>query len=279
MKKGYSFCSFGEGDDLRECMKACSDAGYDGVELVIRNSGELTMKTTDTEMLAIKEMACDFNLDIVAVCSGVIWGYNLVSEDVKIREKAKEAIVRQLETAAILGADSILTIPGFVKCDFAPPMPRVPYNIAYERSQEMLSSLIPLAKSCNVVMAVENIWNRFLLSPLEMGDFIDEIGSEHVGVYFDVGNIIYIGFPEDWIYILGKRIKKLHFCDFKMGGASLSNFVDLLEGDVDYVKVMEALKSIGYNDYATLEMFPNYPMFPMHSIVSGKLAMDLIFEL
>ena len=94
-----------------------------------------------------------------------------------------------------------------------------------------------------------------------------------------MGNVILIGYPEDWIRTLGKRIKKIHFCDFKRGSAELNGFVDLLEGDVNYPEVMKALKEIGYDNYVTLEMDPNYKMFPLHTIKSGMLAMDFILAM
>ena len=105
---------------------------------------------------------------------------------------------------------------------------------------------------------------------------LDEIGSPWVGAYFDVGNIIYIGYPDQWIRILGDRIKKLHFCDCRFDQSGLGMFVDLFEGDVDFEAVMHAVRDIGYDDWAIVEFLPNYKRFPYQSIINAKLSLDTI---
>lgn len=278
MKQGYSFFSFSGDIDMKEYLAECSEAGYDGVELVINDCGALTMDSSEKAILEVKRMVDDFGLEIISVGASIIWNYNVASDDPIIRRKSKEIVEKQLLTAALLGADSILVIPGVVGSDFASGKV-IPYERAYDNSQEVLSSIIPFARDCKVSIAIENVWNKFLLSPLEMRRFIDEINSPFLGAYFDTGNILYIGYPDDWIRTLGNLIKKVHFSDFKRGGGTLASFCNLLEGDVDYKSVMNALRDIGYNDYVTLEMFPNYPVFPKQTIKSGKLAMDLILTL
>ncbi len=113
-----------------------------------------------------------------------------------------------------------------------------------------------------VVIAIENVWNKFLLSPLEMRDFIDSFKSNAVGAYFDVGNVLLIGYPEQWIRILGHRIKRVHVKDFKRSVGTVEGFVDLLEGDVDFTAVKEALADIGYDGYLTAELLPFTPGRP-----------------
>jgi len=112
-----------------------------------------------------------------------------------------------------------------------------------------------------------------------MRRFLDEIGSEYVGAYFDVGNIIYIGYPEQWIEILGGRIRRLHFCDCRGECAGLSMFVDLFEGDVDFHKVMRAARKIGYDSWATVEFLPNYRRFPYQSIINARLSLERILNI
>jgi len=123
------------------------------------------------------------------------------------------------------------------------------------------------------------VWNRFLLSPIETALLIDEVGSPFFGAYFDVGNIIYIGYPEQWIEILGKRIFKIHLSDYRFNQAGLGAFVDLFAGDVDFVKVAKALKDVGYDDWLTVEMLPNYKQFPGTSVQSSRAAAETILEL
>jgi len=277
MKTAVSFFTFDEGTDLSEAMEQCKNAGYDGVELVLTDTGGLNMGTSDPELEGIKRTANGFGLEIPSIGSWNIWGNNLVSDDHKVAEKGYEIIKKQLYCAAALGADTILVIPGYVGTPFFEG--KVSYDVAYERAQAAISKLGEIAKEVKVNIGVENVWNKFLLSPLEMRNFIDEIGNEYVGAYFDVGNIIYIGYPEQWIRILGKRIKKLHFCDYRFEQAGLGAFVDLFEGDVDYFEVMAACKEVGYDDWATVEFLPNYRRFPYQSIINARLSLDRILEI
>jgi hexulose-6-phosphate isomerase len=277
MKTAVSFFTFEEKVDFREAMEQSKKAGYDGVEPILSETGALNMKTPEKEIRDMRAMAEDMGLEISSVGAWNLWTTNLVSDDPKTASYARDIIKKQLDSAAILGADTILVIPGYVGTPFAPGV--VPYDVAYERSQEAISSLAKHAASVRVSIGVENVWNKFLLSPLEMRRFVDEIDSEYVGVYFDVGNIIYIGYPEQWIRILGDRIKKLHFCDCRFDGCGLSMFVDLLEGDVDFEAVMHAARDIGYDDWAIVEFLPNYKRFPYQSIINARYSLDAILNI
>lgn len=277
MKTAVSFFTFDEKVNIQEAMEHSQKAGYDGVELILSEEGSLNIKTSEKEIMAIKKMADDLGLSVCSVGAWNLWRFNLVSDDKKIATHAKDIIVKQLDIAAILGADTILVIPGYVGSPFAPGI--VPYDLAYERAQKAIGHLTAYAKSVKVSIGVENVWNKFLLSPLEMRRFVDEINSDYVGVYFDVGNIIYIGYPDQWMRILGSRIKKLHFCDCRFNGCGLNKYVDLLEGDVDFEAVMHAARDIGYDDWATVEFFPNYKRFPFQSIINARLSLDTILHI
>src|SRR5690606_39194915 len=124
---------------------------------------------------------------------------------------AKDICKKQLELAAMLGVDAILVIPGAVGVDFIPDSEVVQYEVAYERALSAVQELSTDAKGYGVSIAIENVWNKFLLSPLELKQFIDAVNSDYVGSYFDVGNVVHSGYPEHWIQILGSRIKKVHF--------------------------------------------------------------------
>jgi len=210
-------------------------------------------------MREIKKAADDIGIELPSLASVLFWQYPLTSSDTKIRQKCKDVIKKQLEIAEIFGADTILVIPGMVGADFIPGSEIVSYDTAYDLALNALYELKSDAEKAKVSIGIENVWNKFLLSPLEMRDFIDKIGSEYVNSYFDVGNVLINGYPEQWIKILGKRIKKLHFKDFRRNVGNISGFVDLLTGDVNYPEVINALDEIGYNDYAIAEISPyNY---------------------
>ena len=143
-----------------------------------------------------------------------------------------------------------------VSACFVPGYAPQPYVEVAKRAKAAVEAVLPLAEKHKVRLAVENVWNRFLLSPVEMRDFIDQFDSEWVGSYFDVGNVMLYGHPEDWIRTLGKRIAAVHMKDFRVNVGNLDGFVDLLSGDVDYPAVMAALRETGYDGPCTAEIVP-----------------------
>lgn len=276
MKQGISLFSFSETTDVRWMFEHAKKAGYDGVEPVMSESGYLNPSTSEKDILAMKRMAEDMGLEIPSVGVWSLWENNLVSDRETVRDKAFSIVQKQIEAAHLLGADTILVVPGYVGCSFASKPEKIRYDVAYERSQNALSRLSRDARQAGVAIGIENVWNRFLLSPLETRRFLDEIGSDYVGMYLDVGNVIYTGYPEQWIELLAGRIKKLHMSDYRFDQAGIGAFVDLFAGDVDFPAVAEAIAKIGYDDYLTLEMLPNYKQFPEVSLYADKYAMDKI---
>ena len=274
MKKGISIWSF-PAQPLEETFKQAKKAGYDGVELSLEATGEITMDSTKEDILKIKASAEKHGIELYSVATSLHWNYLLTSANKEISDKAKEVIKKQLDIANWLGCDTILVVPGAVGVDFIPNCEIVDYDVAYERAFEGIKELSKYAEEKKVAIALENVGNKLLISPLEMRDFIDKIGSDYVGMYFDVGNIIRIGYPDQWIRILGNRIKKIHFKDFKRASNS---FVDLMEGNVDFPAVMKALKSIGYDNWVTAEMGPLYINYPDMILYTTSMVMDRILE-
>jgi len=172
------------------------------------------------------------------------WQAPLSSGDPKVIEKGLDGLETALRSAKALGADTVLLVPANLSED-------VGYGEAYERSQKHIRTLLPLAKELEIVIGVENVWNKFLLSPLEFARYVDEFDSPWLKAYFDVGNVIIYGYAQDWIRTLGKRIVKIHLKDFKRKGYQWTN---LLEGDVNWKQVRLALDEIGYDGFLTPEL-------------------------
>lgn len=275
MKKGISIWSFA-GGSVKENLLLAKDAGFDGVELALDASGEVTMDSTKEQILEIKAFADEIGMEFYSLASGLYWTYNYTSENEDNRNRAKEITKKQLEIASWLGCDTILVVPGAVNVAFETDGEIVEYDVAYERALSALKELAPYAEKLNVSIGVENVWNKFLLSPMEMADFIDKVGSDHVGSYFDMGNVLYIGYPEHWIKVLNKRIKKVHFKDYRREAGGLCGFVDLLAGDVNYPGVMEQFKKIGYDGWVTAEMIPPYTHYSDAIIYNTSNSMDRI---
>lgn len=273
MKKGISIWSF-TGKPLEECFQIAAAEGFEGVEVALDETGEINLQSSKEEILKIAESARRAGIELYSVASGLYWKYSMTSDNQDEREKAKSIVRKQLEIANWLGCDTILVIPGGVE-GLAEGGPVVPYDIAYDRALEALRELAPYAEKQGVAIGVENVWNKFLLSPLEMRDFVDKVGSQYVGAYFDIGNVQLFGYAEHWIPILGSRIKKVHIKDYKVSAGGLAGFVDLLNGDVNFPAVMDALRKVGYDGWITGELFP-YKCHPETVLTNTSSSMDKI---
>ena len=275
MKKGISIWSF-PAAPLKESFALAKAAGFEGVEVALDEVGEIALDTTERALLDVKKQAADAGIELYSVACGLYWNYWLNADCASEREKAKDIVKKQLDTAAILGADTILVIPGSVHAEFADPNKTVPYKATYERSLAALTELKEYAEKTGVSIALENVWNQFLLSPMEMRGFIEKIGSDFVGSYLDIGNAVANGYPEDWIKILAEKIKKVHFKDYRRAAGGLHGFVDLLAGDVNWPAVTDALAKIGYDGWVSAEMIPNYAHYTETIIYNTSNAMDRI---
>lgn len=277
VKKSISYWSFA-GKSCVEAMRMAKDAGFDGIELAMDGAGDLTPQTTPEQLAALRSSAEEIGIELPSVASGLYWSYSFTSDDADERRRAHDTAVRQLQCAKALGADTILVVPGSVSVEFVPERPVVPYDVAYDRALEQMRALAPIAEELKVSIGVENVWNKLLLSPLEMRDFIDKIGSDYVGAYFDVGNVVFSGYPEHWIRILGKRIKKVHFKDYRRSPGGLNCFVDLLAGDVNWPEVRRAFADIGYDGWVTGEMIPPYAHGASQIVYNTACSMDRILK-
>lgn len=289
---GINIWSFDQSLSVEQCMRLAKKAGFDGIELALSAKGELSLQSTDGQLTAIKEKAREIGIEICGLATGLYWQFSLTSSREDIREKAKLLVKRQIDVAALLGVDCILVCPGTVGVDFKPDevVPDadsieffagsevIDYDVAYDRSLAALKELAPYAAEKKVIMGIENIWNKFLLSPLEMRAFIDEIGSPWVGAFLDVGNMMLFGYPQHWIKILGERIKKVHFKDYRRDAKGLAGFVDLLAGDVDWDKVMDSFEQIGYDGWASAEMCPTYRHYTEQMIYNAAGSMRRILN-
>lgn len=250
------------------------ETGFEGVEVTIDEKGELTPETSARECARIVDEAEKAGVVLTGLASGFGWGFPMTCADEAVRKRGIELNAGALRIAKQLKIDAILVVPGGVAADFIPGFQGAPYDVAYENALSSHQELAPLAEDLGVTIGVENVWNKFLLSPLEMRDFLDKIGSPRVRSYFDVGNVVATGYPEQWISILGERIARVHFKDFKREVATLEGFCDLLDGDTDYAAVMKQLRAVGYDGPVTAEFFEVEADLPQISA-----AMDRILAL
>jgi len=235
MRKALQFGMLPKNLSDADKFKLTKECGFEGIE------GSPMEDLTAAEEMG--KMARDAGVPIHSIVYGG-WGAPFSDPDPKVIEKGLAGMETALRSAKALGAETVLLVPAIVN-------ENVGYGEAYKRSQENIRKLLPLAEQLGIVIAVENVWNKFLLSPLEFARYVDEFDSPWLKAYFDVGNVILFGYSQDWIRTLGKRIVKIHLKDFKRKGYQWTN---LLEGDVNFKQVRLALQEVGYDGFLTTEL-------------------------
>ncbi len=283
MKKGINYWSFPGGlegkKDFAAAVKEAKKLGYEGIEVCLFPDGPLSLDMSDADVAKLGKTLDAAGLQAASVTCGALWDNQLTSSDAAKRAEGKRIVTRCLEVAGKLGATGILVVPGSVETFFMPEGEIVQYDVAVQRVEEAVKELAPVAEKNKAAIGIENVWNKMFMSPLEARDVVDRVGSDYVGWFFDVGNILAMGFPEQWIRILGKRIKKVHVKDFRRAVGTIEGFVDLLEGDVNWPEVMKALKEVGYDDFLIAEMIPHYAHAPETRLANTSLALDKILAM
>lgn len=230
VKKGIVFDMVPGNLSYADRFKLVRDSGFEVVQALTEPDERKAEET--------KQAADGANIRIDSVMNVDHWKYPLSSSDPAVVEKSLDGMRTSLRNARLWGSDVVLLVPAVVN-------PQTSYRDAWTRSQAQIRKLIPLAAELKVVIAIEEVWNKFLLSPLEMVQYIGEFRSPWVQAWFDVGNVVLYGYPQDWIHTLGKRIVKVHLKDFKRKEGGY-DWVNLGDGDVDWAAVRHAFADIGY---------------------------------
>ena len=238
---------------LEEQFRQARAAGFEGVEVRITNG--IQIGASKEEALRIADAARRHRLAIVSLWASPALEQNWLNHpDADTRAKGVQAIHKAIDLAQALNCGAILIVPGRLGDG---PTFRYSYQDTWDRVTAELRKLIPHAEQAKVCLTPENVWNKFLVSPLEMRAFIDQFQSPWLQAHFDIGNVMQFGYPQDWIQTLGSRIKRLHVKDYKLSERNeQGRFVDLLEGDVDLKEVMSALKKVGYSGFISPEYGP-----------------------
>lgn len=254
-KKAFMLGGLSHGSPL-PTFRLLKEAGFEGVELISPN------RLDRREVLAARD---ETGLVIHGVSGARHWQDTLSDPDPAVIERGMAAIRQEFDDCRAYGGTTVLVVPAVVN-------PKVGYRDAYKRSQENIRKLIPDAEKHGVKIAIEEVWNRFLLSPIEFARYIDEFESPWVGAYFDVGNVVEYGYPQEWIHELGKRILKIHIKEY----AKRNRFNYLLgEGkEIDWSAVRSALISAGYDGWITAEV-PYGDLEKMKDVVR---RMDLLLH-
>jgi len=217
-------------------FRMARDCGFEAVE------AHTTEDQAEAETM--KRAAESAKIRIHSVMNMGHWKWPLSSPDPAVVQKSVQSMRTSLHNAHFWGADTVLLVPAVVNSGTT-------YRQAWQRSQKQIRALIPLAEKLRVVIALEEVWNKFLLSPLEFPRFVDQFQSPWIKSYFDVGNVVLYGYPQDWIRELDKRFVKMHLKDFNR---KTNQFVNLGDGSIEWPEVRKALAEVGYNGYATTEL-------------------------
>ena len=254
---GWIYCGFGGEKKPREFIDWAAEKGLDGVELTVGDC--LSPDTTREEAVALAAYAREKGVGLRTLASGCGWGKWLCADDPAERAEAIAFVKKYLQLAAWLGAETVLVVPGATRVAWDASHAEVSYKNAWENATASIRELVPAAESLGVNLALENVWNRFLVSPMEWKLFLDQFKSERVGIYFDAANCCLNCRPEDFPDVLGGYIKAVHLKNFEESDSAggLHGFGDdVFKGVVDFKKLFAALDKIGYSGPLTVEMIP-----------------------
>lgn len=300
MKLGIFQGAFAPHVPLQDCLQAARLEGFDGFELSLETAlellpeahneqteaiqaiqrsvglleprpGGIRYESQPSDWLAAKTWAGQFDLALVGISTMQLFYYPLSSPVKTVQERALDLVRKMIDITAATGGDIVLVAPGMVQQDTT-------YQQAWERTQRALEKLLPYAQEKRITLGLENIWNKFLLSPLEFARFIDDFQSPWIGAYFDVANILAYGNPDQWISYLGNRVKRVHFKDFRLDISGIQGFTHLLHGDVPWQRVMQALRAVQFDGWIIAEVTP-YRTNPEQTLSDTFSALKSILSL
>ncbi len=281
MIKSISYWSMQNGlagtHPIADALHQARTHGFAGLELCIGLEGELTPTSTQGECEGIREAINNSGVIVQTLASGMSWAFNPTSDDAATRRRAIEIHTAAIRRCAWLGCEAMLFVPGIVKSPIVAGEV-IRYDKAIDRAGEAVRQILDVAEEVGVTLCVENVWNGLFYSPLELANFIDSFGSNHLGVYFDVGNVLgYHQHPPHWIELLGPRIRRVHVKDYQetFGSNGRYAFCGLGQGDVPWPATMKALHAVGYHSTLVAEMLP----WNQTLLAETSAAMDAILAM
>ena len=261
MIKGISYLSFENGlsnnESIESALSQTKNNGFDALELSVSSEGVINTNTSKAECELIRKKIDDSGIFVDSIATGVSWGVSPTSDDESIRKHSISLHQDAIKVASHLDCKALLFVPGVVKSPISPEIVR--YDRALDRLREAINQMLPIAEDLNVDLCMENVWNGFFYSPIELRDFVDSFDSDRLGVYLDIGNLIgYQQHPPHWIELLNSRIKRVQIKDFQenFDWTGSFSFCDIGAGDVPWKETIAALDAIQYKSTIIAEMLP-----------------------
>jgi hexulose-6-phosphate isomerase len=277
--KGISYLSFENGlsnnESIDSALIQTQSNGFEALELSVSNEGVINTNLSKSECGAIRQKINDSGVFVDSIATGMSWGISPTSDDVEVRKNSIKLHQDAIRVASYLDCKALLFVPGVVKSPISPEIVR--YDRALDRLREAINQMLPIAEELDVDLCMENVWNGFFYSPIELRDFVDSFESDKLGVYLDIGNLIgYQQYPPHWIELLNSRIKRVQIKDFQenFDWTGSFSFCDLGAGDVPWKETVSALKSIQYKSTIIAEMLP----WDETILSRTSVAMDQIFD-
>jgi hexulose-6-phosphate isomerase len=248
MRKAIMANTFPAGMPLADQFHVSAETGFAGIEIGLAREGFFSIDGDPADTDTVARLAHETGLTISGMLAGPLGQIPPTSNDPSVRAEAVRVVRRTIEVAPHLGVDTLLLVPGRVEVD-------VPYGVAWDRALAFVRELIPDCERHGITLAVENVWNRMIYSPIEMRHFVETIGHPLVGVYWDAGNHAPYTWPQHWPPVLGNHIRRVHVKGFNTNaGPTWPGFVRLLDGTIDWPAVMASLRAIGYDGWVTIEI-------------------------
>ena len=279
MIKGISYLSFENGlsnnESIESALSQTKKNGFDALELSVSSEGVINTKTSKAECEIIRKKIEDSGVFVDSIATGMSWGVSPTSNDKSIREKSIRLHQDALKVSNYLDCKALLFVPGVVKSPISTDIVR--YDRALDRLREAINQMLPIAEDLNVDLCMENVWNGFFYSPIELRDFVDSFDSDRLGVYLDIGNLIgYQQYPPHWVELLNSRIKRVQIKDFheNFDWTGSFSFCDIGAGDVPWKETIAALDAIQYKSTIIAEMLP----WDETILSRTSAAMDQLFK-
>lgn len=279
MIKGISYLSFENGlsntESIDSALTQTKSNGFDALELSVSSEGVINTNTSKAECEIIRKKINDSGVFVDSIATGMSWGVSPTSDDESIRKQSISLHQDAIKVASYLDCKALLFVPGVVKSPISPEIVR--YDRALDRLREAINQCLPIAEDLNVDLCMENVWNGFFYSPIELRDFVDSFNSDRLGIYLDIGNLIgYQQYPPHWVELLNSRIKRVQIKDFQenFDWTGSFSFCDIGAGDVPWSETIEALNSIQYKSTIIAEMLP----WDETILSRTSVAMDQIFN-
>jgi len=267
LRKGVNAWCFPARYSLEAVLEKASQIGFEGVELNLDEEKLNAFTVTKNVLKGLSEKAASLELELPSLCTGLLWKYSLSSADEKVRAKGVDIVKKGCEAARELGARVLLVVPAVATAE-------MPYEKTWELAKNGVLQAAKTAQENSVILGVENVWNKFLYSPLEFRAFLREINHSHVKMYIDPGNLLQIAHPTQWIEMLRDYITCVHVKDYD---AEEMAFKPLMEGTVPWRQIVEKLREIGYDYYLNVELSP-YKGDELKAAEDAKAALDKLLK-